>query len=189
MNVDVFLDQSSATRPPIERALSAYPDLFHVRWHSADSLACYTQLYIASLPLDPTTGHVLVGEGTPPTEPYASYGYYSGIPISLHLPALALFDRLALLPSEGGPPRQLRPGVWEVPFVVQDLFRAALHQSLEAALAELRQAYAQLRAARPGILELPAAAHLLHVTPAALHRALRKDCTRRGDGFRQDQRD
>jgi hypothetical protein len=171
MNVDVFLDESSGTRARLERILSAYPDLFQIRWHAPGSHARFAQLYHASLPLDASTGH---GPAESGHAGYGAYGYYGGEPLLQPLPALALFDRLALLPASGGPPRNLRPSVWEVPFPAEDLLRAAFHQALEAALAELRAAYVQLRATHPGILELPAAAALLQVTPAALRRALRK---------------
>jgi hypothetical protein len=171
MNIDVFLNDDAATRARLERVLSAYPDYFHIRWHAQDASAHYAQLYHASLPLDATTGH---GPTVDASAGYGAYGYYGTDPLPLQFPAVALFDRLALLPAGGGPPRLLRPGVWEVAFAAEDLLRAAVHQALEAALAELREAYVQLRATRSGILELPAAARLLRVTPTALHRALRK---------------
>lgn len=174
MNVDVFLDKCNATTDRIEPVLSAYPGYFHVRWHALEASALYTSLYLASLPLDATNGHTLADDGTPAAYSYGAYGYYAGEPAPLQLPAIGLFDRLALLPSNAGPPRCLWPGVWEAPFRSEDLLRGALHQALEAAFAELREAYAQLRATHPGILELPTAARLLQVTPTALHRALRK---------------
>jgi len=174
MNVDVFLDECDATPVRIERVLSGYPGYFQVRWRGAGASALYTSLCLASLPLDASTGHTLADDATPAAYSYSTYGYYGGEPSPLLLPAIALFDRLALLPSDGGPPRCLRPGVWEAPFRSEDLLRGAFHQALEAAFAELREAYAQLRATHPGILELPAAARLLQVTPTALHRALRK---------------
>lgn len=170
MNVDVFLNDD-ATRARLEQVFTAYPGLFQIRWHSAEASTHYAQLYHASLPLDATTGH---GPAVERRAGYSSYGYYGSEPTSQPLPALALFDRLALLPAAGSPPRLLRPGVWEVPFHSEDLLRAAFHQALAAALLELREAYRQLRATRPGILELRTAARLLQVTPAALRRALQK---------------
>jgi len=174
MNVDIFLDENEATQARVERVLSAYPELFHVRWHAADASARFVQLYLASLPLDATTGHTRSGELSAAEAAYGGYGYYAGEPTPVRRPALALFDRLALLSAGGGLPHPIRPGVWEVSFQVDDLLRAAFHQALEAAFAELRESYAQLRATQPGILELPAAARLLQVTPTALRRALRR---------------
>ena len=55
-----------------------------------------------------------------------------------------------------------------------DVLRAAFHQALEAAFAEVRESYANLRECRGGVLLNAAAAALLHVTPAALDRALRR---------------
>lgn len=174
MNVDVFLDQDEATRACFERIFAAYPELFQVRWHSADEAERYTQLYLASLPLDYTTGHGVAGEPSRGVDTYQSYGYYQDELTPQQFPALALFDRLALIPSHGGPPRLIRPDVWAAPFEAEELLRGAFHQALEAAFAELREAYVQLRATHLGLLELSNAARLLQVTPVALHRAVRR---------------
>lgn len=177
MNVDIFLDQDEATRARLERIFAVYPELFQIRWHSAAEAERYMQLYLASLPLDYTTGHGVAGEVSPGVDTYQSYGYsgyYQDDLTPPQFPALALFDRLALVPSHGGPPRQIRPGVWAAPFETEELLRGAFHQALEAAFAELREAHVQLRATHLGLLELPNAARLLQVTPVALHRALRR---------------
>jgi hypothetical protein len=138
MNVDVFLDAQGTGRAALERVLAAYPGQFTVRWHSGTDTAHYLQLYHASLPLDATTGHSLAGEGGDRNAGYGCYSYYGGTAVEVRLPALALFDRLALVHVPGGPPRPLRPGVWEVPFTVEDLLRGAFHQALTAARAEFR---------------------------------------------------
>lgn len=145
MNVDVFLDAQGTGRAAVKRVLAAYPEQFTIRWHPATDTVRYLQLYHASLPLDASTGHSLAGEGGDRDAGYGSYGYYGAEEREIRLPAMALFDRLALIHISGGPPRLLRPGVWEVPFTVEDLLRGAFHQALTAARAELREAHSRFR--------------------------------------------
>lgn len=177
MNVDVFVSPHDPAGGAIARVLEPYGDLFRVRWHGPGSEGWHRQLLLASFPLDASSGHTVRGEA--PSRAGAGYGYgcYGAYPAGsgpVVVPAIAIFDRLALLASAGGPPQQIRPGVWLAPFKVEDVLRAAFHQALEAAFAEVRESYANLRASRSGVLLNDAAAALLHVTPAALERALRR---------------
>ncbi|MGV3720050.1 MAG: hypothetical protein ACO1SX_03990 [Actinomycetota bacterium] len=177
MNVDVFVTPDDPAGRAISRVLEPYGDLFRVRWHGSGSEGWHRQLLLASFQLDASSGHTVQGEA--PSRAGAGYGYgyygaYSTGSGAVVLPAIAVFDRLALIASTGGPPQQIRPGVWLAPFKVEDLLRAAFHQALEAAFAEVRESYANLRASRGGVLLNDAAAAMLHVTPAALERALRR---------------
>lgn len=174
MNVDIFVYPDDPAAKSLARVLAPYSSLLRVAWHASESSERYQQLLLASMPLDAGTGHTIGGEPTHPRE--MSYGYYGayGQPAgTAPLPAVAVYDRMALLPSSGGPPRQVRPGVWTVPFHVEDLVRAAFHQALEAALAEVREAHGRLLTLQPGLLHEPAAT-LLQVRPEALDRALRR---------------
>lgn len=177
MNVDVFVSPGDPAASAIARVLEPYTPLFRVRWHGSESEGWHRQLLLASFPLDASSGHTVHGEtSTRGGAPYG-YGYYGGYSSGASFvatPAIALFDRLALITSTGGPPQQIRPGVWLAPFKVEDVLRAAFHQALEAAFAEVRESYSNLRSVRGGVLLNEAAAALLHVTPAALERALRR---------------
>lgn len=178
MNVDIFTAPGQGFESSISRVVQPYQDLLRIRWHGPDSEGWYRQLLLASYPLDASSGHTTQGEAT--GQGGEGYGYYGGYGSygsgagAVMYPAIAIFDRLAMVPSTGGPPQQIRPGVWSAPFKVDDVLRAAFHQALEAAFAEVRESYANLRECRGGVLLNEAAAALLHVTPAALDRALRR---------------
>lgn len=174
MNVDVFVHPDNSAVGSIGRVLAPYGDLLRVTWHGPESGSRCQQLLLASFPLDASTGHTVSGEAPDRSEmSYGYYGAYGSGGTYADYPAVAIFDRMALLASSGGPPRQERSGVWSVPFGVEDLLRAAFHQALEAAFAEVREAHERLRATRPALMH-DAAAALLQVTPAALDRALRR---------------
>lgn len=164
MRVDVFLrGRDAPLRPGIERVLAHYAGLLEVRWHGPEAGALYEALRLASLPLDASTGH-----GSAGPDPYAGYRP-SG---ARYLPAIAVHSRLALVDAPGGPAREVRPRVWEVPFRREEVLLAAFHRALEAAAAEVREAHRRLRERRPDLSEA-SAARLLEVTPPMLRRATR----------------
>lgn len=174
MNLEVFLPpDADELRALVSETLALYPELFRIRWHASVDPERYHRLRLASLPLDDGTGHTLDGEpaaGALPGDVYAYYGGYAAAG-EIELPAIAIFDRMALLPGSGGPPRRERPGVWRVNFQVGRLLLAALHQALEEALSELREARGNLETlAEPERTEEEIRL-LLDVTAEALRRA------------------
>jgi hypothetical protein len=171
MNVNVFLPEDGSLRASLERVLSAYPGLFRVRWLGPADGESHLELLLASFPLDEATGHGARGEGD--AADYAGYGYLAPAAES-RLPAIAIYDRLALVTATGGPPRRLRPGVWEAPLHLESVLRPAFHLVLEDALAQVRHDYARLRLLSPRGLDERSAAERLGVTREALRRALRR---------------
>ena len=170
MNVEVFLPENGALRSSLEGVLAAYPGLFRVRWLDATDAERHLELLLASLSIDAATGH-----GEPDEDgdaDYAGYGYV-GPATDTRLPAIAMYDRLALVTSSGGPPRRLRAGAWEAPLHFETVLRPAFHLALEDALSQLRADYARMRALSPRGLNERLAAEHLGVTEAALRRALR----------------
>lgn len=180
MDLDLFLPPNHPEANPALNSLGArYPGLFRERRHSSrDPL--FTRYWLASLPLDGTTGHWLAGD-RPAAEITAGYGSY-GSPypsptgyetiLGPDLPAVALWNRIVLVPAEAGAPARLRPGLYRAPFHHPALLRAAFHRALEETLGELRTAYAALLRRYPGPCAAADAARLLGVTEAALRRAL-----------------
>jgi hypothetical protein len=171
MNVDVFLPYDPAPQPVIERLLVSYANLVRVRWHGPDAGGLYRQLCLASFPLDASTGHSGPGEQPGLANSYGYYGY-GGEDHGVALPAIAIFDRLAIVPAIGGEPKQVRQGVWTTPFQNEQLLRGSLHQALEAAFTELREAHRALTARRGAPIRDEAAAVMLDVNVSALRRAL-----------------
>jgi hypothetical protein len=173
MNLYVFLPSGSLLRPRLERVFDAYPGLFTVRWHGPGDTELLTELLLASLPLDETTGHGTPTEPGSPSEGYGGYGY-SGTVVGLVWPAIALYDRLALVDGGGGPPRRLRPGLWEASFQLDAALRPAFHRAVEDALAEVRGDHAALMALAAVRMDEADAASALGITREALRRALHR---------------
>ncbi len=167
MDVDIFLnDPNPRLGATLEEVLRGYPELFRVRWHPRSEPELYQQLYLASYPLDLCSGHPLEAD-----EPCEATGYLIGYgePELAMPPAVALFNRLALLDAPGGV-KELRAGVWTAAFTEPETLRAGFYRAFQDALRALTAADQALLSRCPDLSDTDAA-HQLEVTIAALRRA------------------
>lgn len=169
MDVDIFLNENEPRLPfVLEEVLRGYPDLFRVRRHPRPEPEIYQQLHLASFPLDVDSGHPL--EADEPCEAHGDvlgYGYGEIHPEMP--PAVALFNRLALVDAPGGV-KQVRPGVWSVAFLEPETLRAGFYRAFQDALRALAAADRALLGRCPELSDTDAALQL-EVTVAALRRA------------------
>ncbi len=126
----------------------------------------------ASLPLDVSTGHGPGGTASGYGAAYSAYGADLTGRLSAETPAIALRGRLVMVRTAAGPPVEVVPGCWALPFDRAEVVRAVFHQAFLQALAEIRDGYAALRDRTRGPLSEALAARILETTPSALRRAL-----------------